>query len=185
MWLRFRASAVRPECCSLLKKTQNLNINEWFQVFVTRDSSGRSAIRFKSAFCNLSDCPSYICRIHLPNEIKCLFLSVECNFSSFKNSENNCVNFLILDHQRDSHLPGHHEVLPQSASSQQPREKHFNSNEWTFPIETTQRFTLCTLCAQVYRSVLLRRTPRVHPADENMEVDSVSGGECKLRHTWL
>ncbi|XP_037535624.1 retinoblastoma-like protein 1 [Nematolebias whitei] len=31
--------------------------------------------------------------------------------------------------------------------------------------------------SHVYRSVLLRRTPRVHPADENMEVDSASGGE--------
>ncbi|XP_041836600.1 retinoblastoma-like protein 1 [Melanotaenia boesemani] len=31
--------------------------------------------------------------------------------------------------------------------------------------------------SHVYRSVLLRRTPREHPADENMEVDSVSGGE--------
>ncbi|XP_057685262.1 retinoblastoma-like protein 1, partial [Corythoichthys intestinalis] len=29
----------------------------------------------------------------------------------------------------------------------------------------------------VYRSVLLRHTPREQPADENMEVDSVSGGE--------
>ncbi|XP_017158750.1 retinoblastoma-like protein 1 [Poecilia reticulata] len=31
--------------------------------------------------------------------------------------------------------------------------------------------------SHVYRSVLLRHTPREQPADENMEVDSVSGGE--------
>ncbi|XP_038135588.1 retinoblastoma-like protein 1 [Cyprinodon tularosa] len=31
--------------------------------------------------------------------------------------------------------------------------------------------------SHVYRSVLLRRTPREQPADENMEVDSASGGE--------
>uniref|UniRef100_A0A1A8MJA8 Retinoblastoma-like protein 1 n=3 Tax=Nothobranchius pienaari TaxID=704102 RepID=A0A1A8MJA8_9TELE len=31
--------------------------------------------------------------------------------------------------------------------------------------------------SHVYRSVLLRRTPKAQPADENMEVDSVSGGE--------
>lgn len=42
--------------------------------------------------------------------------------------------------------------------------------------------TLCVrVCVQVYRSVLLRHTPREQPADENMEVDCVSGGECKNR----
>ncbi|XP_014869950.1 retinoblastoma-like protein 1 isoform X2 [Poecilia latipinna] len=33
--------------------------------------------------------------------------------------------------------------------------------------------------SHVYRSVLLRHTPREQPADENMEVDSVSGGESE------
>uniref|UniRef100_A0A3B4WX80 Retinoblastoma-like protein 1 n=1 Tax=Seriola lalandi dorsalis TaxID=1841481 RepID=A0A3B4WX80_SERLL len=34
--------------------------------------------------------------------------------------------------------------------------------------------------SHVYRSVLLRHTPREQVADENMEVDPVSGGECKI-----
>uniref|UniRef100_A0A672ZNB8 Retinoblastoma-like 1 (p107) n=1 Tax=Sphaeramia orbicularis TaxID=375764 RepID=A0A672ZNB8_9TELE len=34
--------------------------------------------------------------------------------------------------------------------------------------------------SHVYRSVLLRHTPREQVADENMEVDLVSGGECKI-----
>lgn len=38
------------------------------------------------------------------------------------------------------------------------------------------------VCVQVYRSVLLRHTPREQVADENMEVDPASGGECKLTH---
>uniref|UniRef100_A0A7N8YAV4 Retinoblastoma-like 1 (p107) n=1 Tax=Mastacembelus armatus TaxID=205130 RepID=A0A7N8YAV4_9TELE len=37
--------------------------------------------------------------------------------------------------------------------------------------------------SHVYRSVLLRHSPKEPVADENMEVDPVSGAECKIRQT--
>uniref|UniRef100_A0A8C6UIB9 Retinoblastoma-like protein 1 n=1 Tax=Neogobius melanostomus TaxID=47308 RepID=A0A8C6UIB9_9GOBI len=37
--------------------------------------------------------------------------------------------------------------------------------------------------SHVYRSVLIRRTPREQVTDENMEVDPASGGECKTLHS--
>lgn len=36
---------------------------------------------------------------------------------------------------------------------------------------------------QVYRSVLLHHAHKEPVADENMEVDPTSGGECKLLYT--
>lgn len=121
-----------------------------------------------------------MCRIRLPNEVG--FLSVERTPVPVRTLTLNGFDGVVLDHQRDAHLPGHHEVLPQPASGLQPRERLTSLQ--TDGV-STQSFMNSARCVQVYRSVLLRRSPRLQPADENMEVDSASGGECKLRHTWL
>lgn len=93
---------------------------------------------------------------------------------------------IVTDHKRESHLPWHHEVLPQPTSVQQPCRTYTDTHNTachSFPkLHPDLFFLFCGVCAlaQVYRSVLLRQTPREQMSDENMEVDLASGGECKI-----
>lgn len=70
-------------------------------------------------------------------------------------------------------------MLPQPTTGQQLCEEHTNTRRLHLLLQSLT----CWVFVQVYRSVLIRRTPKDLSADENMEEGSASEEDCKISLT--